>query len=120
MLEYYLCCFKELFLFVLYYLPKIILNISISGVKSSWTTLYIYQVMPGMTTYPVPTAAAVPTAAPVAKVKALLWPTKRAAATMRETLAKFMSVMLKLDFADYCLFHYSSLQRGPTEINKGN
>ena len=83
--------------------------------KSSWTTLYIYQVMPGMTTYPVPTAAAVPTAAPVAKVKALLWPTKRATATMRETLAKFMSVMLKLDFADNCLFHYSVVQLNITK-----
>ena len=71
--------------------------------------------MPGMTTYPVPTAAAVPTAAPVAKVKALLWPTKRAAATMRETLAKFMLVMLKLDFADYCLFPYSVVQLNITK-----
>ena len=54
--------------------------------------------LPGKMTDPVPTAAAVPTAAPVVKVKALLSPTKRATkAKINETLAVFMSEkMLKL------------------------
>ena len=50
--------------------------------------------LPGKMTDPVPTAAAVPTAAPVVKVKALLWPTKTAKARIRDDTAVFMSEML--------------------------
>ena len=39
-LKYSVCCLIGLSLFVLWHLSKSILNTSISGVKSSWTTLY--------------------------------------------------------------------------------
>ena len=39
-LKYFTCCSKDLYLFIVWHLSNSIWNTSISGVKSSWTTMY--------------------------------------------------------------------------------
>ena len=43
-LKYFIWCLTDIFLFIVQHLSNSIYNISISGVKSSWNSLYMYRV----------------------------------------------------------------------------